>query len=148
MSIKFYSHKGKYGFFSNFYESPVTIDGKEYKTTEHYFQAMKYEHNNNYFNKIVNAPSPAIAAKLGRNKNVPIRNDWEDIKNDVMLKCLRHKFDQHKNLKILLINTHNKQLIEHTINDSYWGDGGDGTGKNMLGKLLMQIRNEYINEKN
>ncbi len=45
------------------------------------------------------------------------------------------------------IATHGADLVEHTKNDSYWGDGGDGSGRNQLGKLLVQLRNDYIEHK-
>lgn len=80
------------------------------------------------------------AAKLGRDRSVPIRGDWEEVKDMIMLKALRAKFTQHEDIKKKLIGTGTAELIEHTTNDSYWADGGDGSGKNMLGKLLMQIR--------
>ena len=59
---------------------------------------------------------------------------------EVMLKALLAKFIQHKGLRMLLIKTGSRQLVEHTSNDNFWGDGGDGTGQNNLGKLLMKIR--------
>ena len=59
-----------------------------------------------------------------------------------MLKCLFAKFTQHEDLKKILLDTGDKTLIEHTKNDVYWADGGDGSGKNMLGKLLMKVRDE------
>lgn len=145
MSIKFYSPRNQFGEFSNFYVAPLKINGITYRTSEHYFQAQKYTHNKTHFNDIVNAKTPSIAAKLGRMKTIPIREDWEQIKNGVMLEVLRYKFTQHENLKKLLLDTKNKILIEHTSNDNYWGDGGDGTGLNMLGKCLMEIRLELKN---
>jgi len=51
-----------------------------------------------------------------------------------------HKFTQHQELKKRLLATGTARLVEHTENDSYWGDGGDGSGKNMLGKILMDVR--------
>ena len=58
-----------------------------------------------------------------------------------MREALRAKFEQHASLKSMLLNTDEAELIEHTSNDSYWGDaGGDGTGKNRLGQLLMELR--------
>ena len=70
------------------------------------------------------------------------RKDWKDVKDDYMLKALRCKFTQHHDLGKKLVETHDKQLVEHTANDSYWGDGGDGSGQNKLGKFLMQVRSE------
>ena len=63
-----------------------------------------------------------------------------------MYKALVAKFTQHEDLKEQLLETGEKILVEHTKKDNYWGDGGDGgndtVGKNMLGKLLVRVRNE------
>ena len=59
-----------------------------------------------------------------------------------MYEALKAKFTQHEELNELLLATGDKILIEHTENDSYWVDSGDGSGKNRLGKLLMRLRKE------
>ena len=63
-----------------------------------------------------------------------------------MYEGLRYKFRAHEQLKVKLLETGERQLIEHTVNDKYWGDGGDGSGKNKLGKLLMKLRSEFREE--
>ena len=68
------------------------------------------------------------------------RTDWKATKKDVMYKALLAKFAQHKELAILLLSTGERDLIEHTCSDNYWGDGGDGSGRNKLGKLLVRVR--------
>ena len=83
-----------------------------------------------------------MAAQLGRTRKIKMRRNWDNIKDNVMYDALKAKFTQHNELAVLLLETGNKKLIEHTENDAYWGDGGDGTGKNRLGKLLMKIREE------
>ena len=83
-----------------------------------------------------------IAARMGRSRSRPLRKDWESVKDQIMLEALRAKFAQHDNLKELLLNTGDARLVEHTSNDRYWADGGDGTGRNQLGALLMQVRSE------
>jgi ribA/ribD-fused uncharacterized protein len=82
------------------------------------------------------------AANMGRSRKLPLRRDWEGAKDRVMLDALRAKFTQHDDLKAILLGTGDAKLVEHTENDSYWGDGGDGSGKNMLGRLLMRLRDE------
>lgn len=77
-------------------------------------------------------------------KGVTIRKDWEKIKDSVMEKALRAKFSQNPHLLKKLLSTGDQILVEHTHRDSYWGDGGNGTGLNKLGKMLMSIRNEYM----
>jgi hypothetical protein len=136
-TINFYSHKKEYGWMSNFYESPITIDGNTYPTTEHYFQACKMTDNKDH-NTILSCKTPHLAAKLGR--TMKMRDNWNEMRISVMLKALLAKFHQHPNLFVLLVNTGNAKLVEHTTNDSYWGDGGTGIGCNMLGKLLEYVR--------
>ena len=82
------------------------------------------------------------AAKMGRDRTKKLRNDWEQVKDDVMLEAVRAKFHQHQDLRTVLLSTGAAQIVEHTANDRYWGDGGNGTGKNMLGLLLMRVRQE------
>lgn len=81
-----------------------------------------------------------IAARLGRDRSRPLRRDWETVKVSVMREALDAKFRQHADLTTLLLSTGDAVLVEHTENDDYWGDGGDGSGKNMLGRLLMDLR--------
>lgn len=62
-----------------------------------------------------------------------------------MLEALRAKFYQHTDLRDVLVGTGNRELAEHTKSDKQWADGGDGKGKNMLGILLMKVRDELKN---
>lgn len=137
--IKFYSVNDEYGELSNFALYPINLDGKLWPTTEHYFQAQKFT-DTAYQEKIRKATSPMLAAALGRDRKQKIRKDWDTAKNNVMKKALLAKFTQHPLLRELLLSTENAKLVEHTENDNYWGNGGDGKGKNMLGQILMQVR--------
>jgi hypothetical protein len=92
--------------------------------------------------EIRKAAKPMLAAQMGRDRKRPLRRDWESVKDQVMLDALRAKFTQHEDLKAILLGTGDAVLVEHTANDSYWGDGGDGSGKNRLGQLLMRVRDE------
>jgi ribA/ribD-fused uncharacterized protein len=140
-AIYFYSTRGEHGCFSNFYRSPVMIDGKLWPTSEHYFQAMKFV-GTALVGQVRRAPSPAEAARLGRSREHPLRPDWEQVKEEVMYRAVLAKFSQHADLRAVLLATGDAVLVEHTENDSYWGDGGDGTGKNRLGHILMRVREE------
>lgn len=139
--ILFYRTTEPYGAFSNFSRHPIELDGKTWPTTEHYFQAQKFKGTDpEWMEKIRLSKSPREAADRGRDRDKPLRQDWEKVKEDVMLAALRAKFNQYDGLKALLLETGDAELVEHTRNDSYWGDGGDGSGKNRLGKLLMILR--------
>lgn len=139
--IKFYKTSDEYGCFSNFAAYPIQIDGKVWPTSEHYFQAQKFldtQHKEN----IRQAKSPMIAAKMGRDRSKALRENWDNIKDGIMLKAVRTKFAQHEDIAKTLIMTGNALIVEHTGNDSYWGDGGHGKGKNKLGQILMIVREE------
>jgi len=144
--INFYSTKDQYGGFSNFSRHPFELDGKQWLTTEHYFTAQKFPGNEAYQEKIRLEKSPMVAARLGRSRAQPIRPDWEQVKDELMKAALLAKFRQNKDIREILLSTGDAQLVEHTKNDRYWGDGGDGSGKNKLGLLLMEIREKLRQE--
>lgn len=137
--VKFYSVGDEYGEFSNFAEYPITIKKKRFPTTEHYFQSQKFTDQKDR-EEIRKANSPMLAARMGRDRKRNLRRDWESAKLNVMREALLAKFTQHDELRELLLATGNAKIVEHTENDSYWGDGGDSTGQNMLGQLLMATR--------
>jgi ribA/ribD-fused uncharacterized protein len=141
MTIQFYGQDDAYGEFSNFAPFPIRLDGQVWPTTEHYFQAQKFiKTEPEWAAAIRRANNPGLAARMGRDRKHRLRRDWESVKVDVMRRALAAKFAQHEELTVLLLSTGDETLVEHTDNDDYWGDGGDGSGKNMLGQLLMQLR--------
>eukprot|EP00042_Codosiga_hollandica_P046570 m.491412 g.491412 ORF g.491412 m.491412 type:complete len:276 (-) comp57260_c0_seq2:2430-3257(-) len=141
--LMFYNKEDPFYEFTNFAAYPLTIAGKTYPTSEHYFQSMKFVLTP-FEDDIAKAPTPRDAFDLTRQEEFSRwrRSDWDAVKNDVMLRALREKFTQYEHLYHLLLSTGDRHIIEHTANDTYWADGGDGTGKNMLGHLLMQVRGE------
>jgi ribA/ribD-fused uncharacterized protein len=139
--LRFYSVADEFGDFSNFAPYPIFLDADRWPTSEHYFQAQKFL-DPTYRRRIRASKSPMIAARLGRSRKQPLRHDWEDVKVEVMLRAVRAKFSQHGELRTLLLSTGDATIVEHTESDSYWGDGGDGSGSNMLGRILMQARDE------
>ena len=85
---------------------------------------------------------------MGRDRKRPLRADWEAVKHDVMRQALSAKFRQHQALTDLLLSTEDKTLVEASPTDYYWGSGATGGGKNMLGRLLMELRaNIYYESK-
>ena len=145
--IKFYRSGDDFGWMSNFGRFPIELDDKDWPTSEHYYQAQKYL-DPELQEKVRLASGPGMAAMIGRDKDLPLREDWEEIKDDVMRKVVAAKFAQHPELAYELVATGDAILIEHTKNDSYWGDGGNGRGKNMLGVVLMEVRDGLRGEHN
>ncbi len=139
--IEFYSTAGEYGCFSNFSRHSIHLKGKQWATTEHYFQAQKFA-GTAHEEAVRMCKRPSDAANMGRSRKLPLRRDWESVKDQIMFDALRAKFTQHDDLKAILLGTGDAKLVEHTANDSYWADGGDGSGKNRLGQLLMRLREE------
>ncbi|MCB1633310.1 MAG: NADAR family protein [Xanthomonadales bacterium] len=137
--IRFYSVSDDYGEFSNFSPHPIRLDGQLWPSSEHYFQAQKFE-DAKQRQRIRGVKSPAEAARLGRDRKQRLRRDWESVKVQVMHKAVVAKFTQHPELRELLLSTNQARIVEHTENDAYWGDGGDGSGRNMLGQILMRVR--------
>jgi ribA/ribD-fused uncharacterized protein len=139
--IRFYETSKPYGCFSNFSKHPLVLDKREWPTSEHFFQASKFTRPVDV-EAVHAAKTPFLAAQVGRGRNRPLRPDWDKIKEEIMLRALRAKFSQHADIQAILQSTKGAALVEHTENDRYWGDGGDGTGLNRLGALLEQVRSE------
>lgn len=169
--INFYRESGLYGELSNFFllSVPLSYNNRSYTTSEHLYQSLKFLgpmaslRSIEYADCIRTASTPNKAKILARQKcgggynwqkelrtviekykDIKPREDWEDVKADVMLLCLKLKFQQNLRCRKVLLSTGDCLLVEHTSNDEYWGDGGNGIGQNMLGKLLMQVRTELV----
>lgn len=138
--IFFWSNK-KFSMLSNFALTPFSRDGRDWQTVEHYFQAMKSLDFDEQ-EQIRMAPHPRDAKNLGR--QILVRPDWDSIKYDVMLNALRAKFESPA-LRSLLLATGERPLYDDNPYDDNWGTGklgGVGFGQNLLGQLLMQVREE------
>lgn len=75
-----------------------------------------------------------------------VRSDWESVKIDVMYKALKCKFTTYPHLNSMLLSTAGSVLVEASPHDLFWGGGRDGEGLNYLGRLLMQLRSEFLGE--
>ncbi|HEX8597639.1 MAG TPA: NADAR family protein [Chloroflexia bacterium] len=144
--IYFYSAQEKpYGCFSNFSAHGFELNGVWWPTSEHYFQASKFA-GTPYSEQIRTARSPMIAARLGRSRKQPLRADWAQAKDDIMRQAVLRKFLSNKEIREVLLSTGNATLIERTLGDYYWGCGTDGSGLNMLGRILMEVRERLRGE--
>lgn len=139
MPIYFYSTLDEYACFSNFSPHGFELDGVYWPTVEHYFQAQKFV-GTAYAEQIRQARSPKHAKTLGRRRDWPLRSDWEEVKLEIMRQAVQRKFETHADLRSILLSTGTEELVENAPNDYFWGAGRFGTGKNMLGKILMDVR--------
>lgn len=144
--ILFWKNIGPYGCFSNFSRDPIFEDDVLYKTSEHYFQAQKFPYKGKDFYDVVEASTPHQAAQIGRDRNRPLRKDWEEIKDDVMFKALQLKVEQNPIVKATILSSGDEVIVEDSPIDYYWGWGRDHSGKNILGKLWMKLREDLRKE--
>lgn len=129
---------GEYRWLSNFWNATIYYDGVHYPSVEHAYQAAKSP-NITIRRHVAALSKPGDAKRYGR--KIPLRDDWEDVKADVMLDLLRLKFS-YTDLREKLLNTGDAELVEGNYwNDTYWGVCR-GKGENVLGKLLMRVREE------
>ena len=127
---------GPYAFLSNFYDAAVSYAGLDYLNSEAAFQAQKCPSRAKEFCDL----PPNKAKRLGR--KVELRADWDLIKNNVMYEVVKAKFTQNPDLRKKLLDTGCEELVEGNYwNDKYWGIC-NGEGLNMLGKILMIVRDE------
>jgi N-glycosidase YbiA len=140
-AILFYSRSEAYSEFSNFAAYGISLDGSWWPTVEHYYQAQKFD-DPDYRKTIRRAKRAKDAKDLGLTRHLPVRADWELVKDGIMLKAVRAKFRAHEAIAQLLLSTGDRPLVENAPTDTYWGCGPDGTGLNKLGKILMQVREE------
>lgn len=139
--VKFYDVDQPFGELSNFSDHPVYFDKLIWKTVEHYYQASKFN-NKIIKEKIRQAESPVVAKDISQYYSLEIVPDWGFNKIAVMDKSVTGKFNQHPELQKVLISTGDKNIIELSPDDLFWGDPGDGSGENNLGKILMKLREE------
>lgn len=141
MAIHFFSKSETHREFSNFAPFGIELDEAWWPTVEHYYQARKFT-DPDLRAKIRKAEKPPIAKGLADKNKAMTRLDWDQLKDEVMYRAVRCKFERHDELKAMLLATGDEELVESAPTDAYWGVGRDGTGQNRLGQILMRIRDE------
>ena len=141
-------------FLSNLYPAPLHLDGINWPTVEHYYQAQK-SYDPDYRQEILSAPRPGEARRRGdsrvdstglslqswfSHRPESLRKDWDKVRLDVMRLAVAAKFTQQRDLLQRLLATGEAELVQDSSSDSYWGLGKSGTGHNHLGRILMEVR--------
>lgn len=128
--------------FSNFSAFNIWWMNRYYDTSEHAYQCMKFPDRNDIASDIYLAPSAHEAFKIAERHRSERRPDWDDVKVSIMKGILHAKADQHEYVYRKLMATGDRELIEDSWRDDFWGWGPKRDGKNMLGKLWMEVRDE------
>jgi ribA/ribD-fused uncharacterized protein len=139
MVIRFFSQSATHSEFSNFAPFGIDLDGAWWATVENYYQAQKFT-DPALRQSIQQAEQPIMAKTLADTNKAAVRPDWDAIKDDVMYRAVRRKFELHPELRAMLLATGEEELAEANPADAYWGVGRDGTGLNKLGKIMSRIR--------
>lgn len=129
---------------SNFSAHKVIFAGIEYPTVEHAFHAQKFD-DPELREQIRQSGSPLEAWRLGTSANAHTRTNWSKIKVGILTDIIRHKANQHAEVRDALIASGTQEIVENNPHDSFWGSGADGKGQNTTGKILMKIRDELQN---
>ena len=149
--IRFYRANEKpYGAFSNLFRRPIEFEGEAFPTAEHAYQAGKAR-KPEVKAWLMAAPSPALLAMAAHGLYYwDVSEGWSKKKFDRMRGVLHAKFEQHDDLRTLLLSTGTRRLVESATVDSpvnrLWGEV-NGVGQNMLGILLMEVRSELSKSK-
>ena len=125
--------------YSNLAAIPITLDPFTWHSAEQFYQASKFT-DEAIIKKIKACQNPFQCAAIGQTREFKIRDDWEEIKIDVMERAIRARFDQHPKLAEILRRSKGT-LYDHSAADSFWG-----IGSNVTGKLLMKIRDDLQSE--
>lgn len=167
LPVRFFGQKGAHGPLSNFWyiKGGFEFEGRYYWTSEAAFQAAKFNFpgappaNAWYMEQFEGALHPHDSKKLGgqsasgpqyikalvlegRERGVEFDRRWNERRIDVMRAVLLAKFTQVPECRACLVQTGRRLLVEASPYDSFWGEGKAGNGKNMLGRLLMEVRDE------
>ncbi|AAZ12542.1 protein of unknown function (DUF1768), putative [Trypanosoma equiperdum] len=146
--VRFHDSREKpYGVFSPLSPHPVTIHHTQFPSLHHYFLTER-------FGGLPDAaPFQSAASVWELDRLVRVaeregrqRGDWDRLKVDVMLLGNYMKFKQNENAREILMNTGTRLIVDHTEEDDFWGDAGDGTGHNLLGVILMAVRDRLHRE--
>nr|CCC91581.1 conserved hypothetical protein [Trypanosoma congolense IL3000] len=146
--VRFHDSREKpYGDLSPLSPHPVTIRHVQFPSLHHYFLTER-------FGGLPDAAAFQSAAsvweldRLVRSAEQANRQraDWDQLKVDVMLLGNYMKFKQNDDARELLLGTGTALIVDHTSEDDFWGDAGDGTGHNLLGVILMAVRDRLLRE--
>ena len=155
MSIWFKKVAEEFGWMGNMAPYPIKFGGKVWLTSEALFQGMRYDDED--IKEIIRKEKSPMGAKMKskkyKDKMVVVPMSELDVEN--MRKCVKMKFDQHPQLKRQLINTKDAFIYEDIGNRNgerhkFWGvkklSESEADGNNMMGRILMELREEYLKE--
>lgn len=140
---KVFFYEREFYVFSNFSSFAVEWKGRLYPTSEHAYHSEKFE-NEVTKEQIRSCRSAHDALKLAWSIKDQYRADWQDIKVSIMEEILKAKLEQHPYIKRKLLESGNREIVEDSWKDDFWGWGPNKDGQNQLGKIWMKLREECL----
>jgi len=138
-------YEREYYVFSNFSSFQVKWKGRTWPTSEHAYQASHFfDTAPKLVEEIYKAKSAHEAFKIAKANADKVPPNWEEIKVGIMEEIIRHKLQQNPYVMHKLIQTGDRQIVEDSPKDDYWGWGPNKDGRNELGKIWMKLRKEII----
>lgn len=147
--IFFRTTSGEFGPLSNMApQYPIIVSGLRIPTAEALYQACRFPDEPEIQKLIIDQTSPMTAKMKSKKYRDRTREDWDNVRVNVMRWCLRAKLSQNwRRFGAVLEKTGNKPIVEESNKDDFWGakPQGDGTliGQNVLGRLLMELRQQF-----
>ena len=143
--IGFWAQRDKYGCFSNFYPCTFIWAGRKFNCSEQAFMWAKasFFRDDDMAVRIFEETDPKKIKRLGRLVKNYDDYEWSQVRYSFMLGINEAKYSQNKDLRDILLSTREAEIIEDSPYDYIWGIGKNGTGHNLLGKILMSIRDYY-----
>ena len=139
--VFFYEHD--FYVLSNFSAFSISWRGRLFPTSEHVYHWEKFDGHQDIQHQIKHARSAHVAFKLAETFRHNRRFGWDEVKVEVMRGILRSKARQHEYVLKKLLATGDRELIEDSWRDDFWGWGPNRDGQNMMGKLWMEISREF-----
>lgn len=139
------STRGPFGELSNFAPWPVFAEGLIWRSSEHLYQASKFAMPE-VRDRIRRSDTPADAKEIAHVHQDQVIADWEDRRLSVMYSTARLKLKQHPEILESLLSTGQREIVERSKTDSFWGRLPDGRGDNFFGRILMLLRSELGQE--
>lgn len=135
-------YENEFYVFSNYSSFAIEWKGKLYPTSEHTYHSEKFE-DESLKEQVRNTRSAHDSQKFAEANKNKYRKDWNDVRLGIMKEILKAKVEQHLYVKKKLLESGDKELIEDSWRDSFWGWGPNKDGQNQLGKLWMEVREEF-----
>ena len=139
--------QGDYRYLSNFYPCDIEYEGIKFDSVEKAYQSAKTD-DLKLREEISLLDSPGKAKRFFRNRSQDVRSDWNEVKLSIMRELLHKKFVENDYFRRKLLSTGNEEIQEGNLwGDVYYGvDLRTGEGRNILGKMIMDIRKEIKEE--